>query len=204
MPEKNYHHGDLKTQLILEGLNLLDKEGYENFSLRKVAQACGVSQTAPYRHFESKDALISAITQHALEAFGARLEAAVAKHPDNVSEQLREMGVAYIRFFAEKPEYLRLLFLSDYELRARFSQSVHASCHAHAEFVDRSFSVLEETVVRYKEAHPELSMSQEELALYSWGLVHGISTLIAGGELPNSEATLVLAERVIRSADFLK
>lgn len=203
MPEKNYHHGDLKTQLIFEGLRLLDKEGYESFSLRKVAKACGVSQTAPYRHFENKDELIGAITQEALTAFGARLEAAIGQHPNDVTVQLREMGVAYIRFFAENPEYLRLLFLTDIELKSRFSEKFQSCSHAEAH-ADRSFSVLEETVVRYKKAHPDERMSQEELVLYCWGLVHGISTLIAAGELPNNEATLALAERVIRSSDFLR
>ena len=52
MPAQTYHHGDLKTQLIREGLKLLDAEGYQGFTLRKVAKLCGVSQTAPYRHFK--------------------------------------------------------------------------------------------------------------------------------------------------------
>ncbi len=192
MPTQSYHHGDLKTQLIREGLKLLDAEGYQGFTLRKVARMCGVSQTAPYRHFKNKDDLIGAITNHALDAFGSRLRAAVETHPEDPMAQLTEMGVAYVRFFAENPEYLRLLFLSDINLRMRFTKD--ESCHEHTQ----SFSVLYDTIVGLKEAYPSISMTQDELVLYSWGMVHGISTLIAAGELPDTEETLQNAENVIR------
>jgi AcrR family transcriptional regulator len=54
LTEKNYHHEGLKNELIEKGLKILNKEGYEGFSLRKAARVCGVSQTAPYRHFKDK------------------------------------------------------------------------------------------------------------------------------------------------------
>lgn len=192
MTARTYHHGDLKAQLIREGLKLLDAEGYNGFTLRKAARMCGVSQTAPYRHFKSKDDLIGAIANHALDAFASRLLAAVEKHPGDPMAQLTEMGVAYVRFFAENPEYLRLLFLSDMNLRMRFAKD---ECfHQHT----KPFGVLYDTLVRLKEAYPSISMTQDELVLYNWGMVHGISTLIAAGELPATEETLQSAENVIR------
>lgn len=192
MSAKTYHHGDLKTQLIREGLKMLDAEGYDGFTLRKVAQRCGVSQTAPYRHFKNKDDLIAAITSHALDTFGSRLRAAVAIHPGDPMAQLTEMGVAYVRFFAENPEYLRLLFLSDIRLRRRFAKG--DGCHEHTQ----AFGVLYDTIADMKAAYPSISMTQDEMILYNWGMVHGISTLIAAGELPDTEETLQSAENVIR------
>ena len=113
MEKQSYHHGDLKAELISTGIRLLSEEGYEAFSLRRVAKACGVSQAAPYRHFKDKDALVMAIMAQALEAFNDSLTAAVDKHPDDPRSQIKEMGMAYIRFFAEHPDYLRVMFLSD-------------------------------------------------------------------------------------------
>jgi AcrR family transcriptional regulator len=69
LTKKNNHHEDLKNELIEKGLKILNKEGYEGFSLRKAARACGVSQTAPYRHFKDKDALVEAIKMRALREF---------------------------------------------------------------------------------------------------------------------------------------
>lgn len=192
MPEHPYHHGDLKAQLIERGLKLLDAEGYQNFSLRKVAKLCGVSQTAPYRHFKNKDDLIGAITGHALDAFTQSLESAVAQHPDDPMAQLKEMGVAYIRFFAGNPEYLRLLFLTDIRIRMRFFGDERVKKHSN------SAGILYAVTASYIQAHPEEHYTQDEMALASWGLVHGIATLIAAGELPNDEPTLALAEKVVR------
>ena len=192
MPEDTYHHGDLKAQLIQQGLKLLDTEGYKSFSLRKVARLCGVSQTAPYRHFHSKDELIGAIANHAMEAFAKQLQSAVSLHPDDSNAQLKEMGVAYVRFFAKYPEYLRLLFFSDVQLRARFG----AQNKPGSEY--DSFNILINVTAKFQQDHPEIPLSHNELVLYSWGLVHGIATLIASGALPNDEATLAQADKVVR------
>lgn len=205
MPEKNYHHGDLKSQLIREGLKLLDKEGYDGFTLRKVAKACDVSQTAPYRHYKNKDELIAAITMQAMESFNERLEQAIDMHPGNPSNQLREMGVAYINFFSENPEYLRLLFLSDIRKKLTVAAGGENICKEdiHTK-IGHPFAALYNAVVRYKEANPNMEMGQEELVLYCWGLVHGISALIAAGELPLNDATLTLVEKVLWSKSFLQ
>ena len=41
MKEKPYHHGNLQTELIEEGLALIHEEGKGNFSLRKLAKRLG-------------------------------------------------------------------------------------------------------------------------------------------------------------------
>ena len=55
----SYHHGDLKHELMEKGLLLINKYGEDNLSLRKLAAECGVSNAAPYAHFENKEDLIS-------------------------------------------------------------------------------------------------------------------------------------------------
>lgn len=191
VPAQTYHHGDLKTQLIREGLKLLDAEGYRGFTLRKVAKMCGVSQTAPYRHFKNKDDLIAAITGQALAAFGEQLETAVNKHPGNPEAQLKEMGVAYVRFFTEKPEYLRLLFLSDISLRTLLSGDQAIRKHYD------SIHFLQDVTADYVKTHPDSPYTHNELMVYSWGLVHGISTLIATGELPGNEGMMQAVDKIL-------
>ena len=201
MPDKIYHHGDLKSELIREGLKILDADGYDGFTLRKVAKACNVSQTAPYRHYKNKDELIAAITLYAMEAFDKRLKDAVTLHPDDPAGQLQELGLAYISFFTDNPEYLRLLFLSGIQQRIREAGIAPDGCkntglHLHQ---DHPFSTLTEAVDRYKNARPDLKMNRDELMLSCWGLVHGISSLIAAGELPAGPDMLKLADKTIRS-----
>lgn len=193
MPDQNYHREDLKTELIQKGLLIFSKEGYEGLSLRKVAKACGVSQTAPYRHFKDKDELITAITIHAMRLFDLSLQQA-ARRPGDPGEQLREMGVAYVHFFVANPKYLKLLFFSKIK---EYIKKDGCGGEGHP------FSTLINAVKRYKEWAVNETRSVEELTLYCWGLVHGISVLISSGHMPHAGNHLSLAESVIRGEKFL-
>ncbi|MDP4090014.1 MAG: TetR/AcrR family transcriptional regulator, partial [Bacillota bacterium] len=113
MTKDKYHHGTLKQDMIHKGLELLNQQGFEAFSLRKVAAMCGVSHTAPYKHFKDKNELIQAIVLEVTEAFANSLREPTVKYPDNPRLQIIEMGKAYVRFMVENPEYMQFLFLAD-------------------------------------------------------------------------------------------
>ncbi|MEM1344786.1 MAG: helix-turn-helix domain-containing protein, partial [Pseudomonadota bacterium] len=49
-----YHHGNLRAKLLEEAIDQLRDTPPEQLSLRAIARALGVSQTAPYRHFDDK------------------------------------------------------------------------------------------------------------------------------------------------------
>ena len=51
---QKYHHGQLKQALIEAGIEILNVTTPEQLSLRKVANQCGVSHAAPYKHFKNK------------------------------------------------------------------------------------------------------------------------------------------------------
>lgn len=200
MESQNYHHGDLKSALIQAGLKILDEDGYEGFSLRKVAKACGVSQTAPYRHFKNKDELIVAIALQALHAFNQSLEQAEEKYPNDPKSQLQAMGVAYIKFFSENPEYLRLIFLSDINKKvdiAAIREKIDGSCGENQLKDGHPFTTFYRAVERYKSQCKGESMEPDELMLYCWGLVHGISVLICTQRLPFQKDFLALASKIL-------
>ena len=58
---KTYHHGNLKEELIACACKLCDRDGYTKLSIRSLAKESGVSQTAPYRHFETKECVYAAV-----------------------------------------------------------------------------------------------------------------------------------------------
>jgi AcrR family transcriptional regulator len=56
--------GSLSRDLIArESLRLLDEGGQEAFSMPRLGRALGIDQTAVYRHFASKDALVLAVAE---------------------------------------------------------------------------------------------------------------------------------------------
>ncbi|SHI59388.1 transcriptional regulator, TetR family [Clostridium cavendishii DSM 21758] len=83
MIKDKYHHGDLNQKLIENGLLLLNKEGVDGFSLRKVASMCGVSHNAPYKHFKDKEELIDEIIKEVWKSFYLALAEVRDLYSDN-------------------------------------------------------------------------------------------------------------------------
>jgi AcrR family transcriptional regulator len=200
LTKRKYHHGDLKLALIEAGISLLNREGNEAFSLRKVAKECGVSQTAPYRHFKDKDELIYAMIMHIMQQFNLSLEQAIRKHPDNPKAQMSEMGVAYIRFFVENPEYLRIIFLN----KKPDEYQGMGSCPGYEIPEGHPFATFFSALERYSEQMEGSGVDKDQLMLYSWGLVHGIAILIVNNEIPYPKNYMQVAEKLLWNQIFLR
>ncbi|WP_053228441.1 TetR/AcrR family transcriptional regulator [Spirochaeta cellobiosiphila] len=123
MKKKKYHHGDLSNTLIREGRNLLRQTSVENFSLRQLAYLIGVTPMAVYKHFQSKEDLITAIVTIAIEDLHTELEQMLLNDMDN-REQLLHIAVYYIKFFLANPEVLYALF-QDTQKREHLLESEH-------------------------------------------------------------------------------
>lgn len=109
MAKNNYHHGNLKNELIEMGLEYIDKNGVESLSLRKLAETAGVSCAAPYAHFKNKEDFLTAIQDYITERFMDVLTGA-AEFCNDKSRLLIVLGISYVRFFYENPLYYSFLF----------------------------------------------------------------------------------------------
>lgn len=56
-----HEEASMRERLILAGIQEIEARGIQNFSMRQVANACGVSCAAPYKHFQDKNDLILSI-----------------------------------------------------------------------------------------------------------------------------------------------
>ncbi|MDE6627619.1 MAG: TetR/AcrR family transcriptional regulator, partial [Lachnospiraceae bacterium] len=109
--DKKYHHGDLKIQLIKTGLHMIQEDGINKLSLRKLAKLCNVSEAAPYSHFKNKGELLIAIQEYITEQLQKCLEAAYERTEySNSPIAILNMGKAYVQFFIRYPEYYSFLF----------------------------------------------------------------------------------------------
>src|SRR6266481_2813318 len=79
LPPKPYHHGDLRRVLIDAALGLAEEGGAEAVSVREAARRAGVSPGAPFRHFETRDALMTAVAEEAQRRFRAEIQTALAE-----------------------------------------------------------------------------------------------------------------------------
>lgn len=165
-----YHHGNLREALLAAGLEWLQTEQSPDFSLRELTRKVGVSVNAAYRHFASKEDLLSAMT-----AEGFRLlttDQALAMQADTVADGFREAGRAYVNFARHHPALFRLMFSRfavthrNGELNAGAQLAYEGMRHGVAAILKKPVEDTEVTVT----------------AMYAWSLVHGLSHLIIDGQ----------------------
>jgi AcrR family transcriptional regulator len=101
----------LRTALLDAASELLgESQDVEHLSVRAVTARAGVSPTALYLHFADKDELTAAVKARCFDALAAALRKAEAEHDGAPIEQLRAMGLAYLRFAREQPGQYAILF----------------------------------------------------------------------------------------------
>jgi len=107
-----YHHGDLRAALITAAALEIERVGYENLSLRELAESLGVSRAAPYRHFADRRALLAAVATDGFDRLTAihRKASTTGRTP---LARLVAAGRGYLALAAERPQLFRLMFVSD-------------------------------------------------------------------------------------------
>ena len=109
-PPKPYHHGDLRRVLVDAALQLAEQGGAAAVSVREAARRAGVSPGAPFRHFESRDALLTAVAEEAQRRFRAEIETALSEVPaDQPLRRFRNFGLAYLRWAIRNPAYFEII-----------------------------------------------------------------------------------------------
>jgi AcrR family transcriptional regulator len=109
-PPKPYHHGDLKRVLVDAALELAEQAGPEEVSVREAARRAGVSPGAPFRHFASREALMSAVAEEAQRRFRAEIARAMKDAPaDDPLARFRKLGLAYLRWAMRNPAHFAII-----------------------------------------------------------------------------------------------
>lgn len=171
MLNKPYHHGDLRNSLIEAGIELINQDGSKQLSLRKVSALCGVSQAAPYSHFQSKEDLLQAMQDYVTEQFMEVLENTIKSCPNqNDSNVLIQIGKSYVMFFVNNPQYFPFLF-------SQSSMEVNLSLDGDGTNNFPPFEILKNTVFRIL-GRGEISKEKMEDTIISlWATVHGLASI---------------------------
>jgi AcrR family transcriptional regulator len=96
--------------LIDAALKLAEEGGPEAISVREAARRAGVSPGAPFRHFESRAALMTAVAEEAQRRFRTEIEVALANTPArDPLKRFRAFGLAYIRWAMKNPAHFEII-----------------------------------------------------------------------------------------------
>ncbi len=107
---KSKERSNTRDRLILAGLDELTEHGVANFSTRRVAQKCGVSCAAPYKHFKDTNDFISEVLGYIDRKYRENQRKVLKQCADlSYKEQLIILSVEYIRFLAEHREFRKII-----------------------------------------------------------------------------------------------
>jgi AcrR family transcriptional regulator len=166
-----YHHGDLRAACLRAARELLEKDGGAGLSLRAVARRAGVSPTAPYRHFDNREELVSAIAAEGYRELAGRLAEA---HPAPLTPaDLATVAVAYVRFAVDHPALFRVMFSEPCDPGNDERAAAIATISAYVDGLVRR-------------AFPDAEADLGALATAVWALVHGLAFLHLDGKLDAS------------------
>lgn len=107
---KPYHHGNLVEALLGATIHLIEERGVEAVSVREVAKRAGVSPAAPFRHFSSKTALLTAVAEQAMGRLTATVNAELAEadRADPI-QGLRAVGRGYLDWALANPTHFNII-----------------------------------------------------------------------------------------------
>jgi AcrR family transcriptional regulator len=158
---------DLRAEIVTAAKALLAKSASADaMSIRKVADAVGVTAPSIYLHFTDKDDLLSAVVVDVFTELDATMLAA-AEGLDAPMERLRAFGLAYVRFAISHPEHYRIALLDPCP-RPDVDQVLATSAFAH----------FNETVVQCMAAGIFATGDPLPITFELWSAAHGIASLM--------------------------
>ena len=184
---ERYHHGDLRSALVEEGLKRLQQGPAEALSLREVARSVGVSATAVYRHFPDKQALLHALADVAGDRMASAFETAMAAAKPG-KDAFDAMGRAYVHFALKNPYLFKLMM----------SPEMMSGIAAEGRPRTRGMAMLT-TALKDLSGGKMSSELQNIRRLQAWSIVHGLAMLMLDGLVPPDEKMIdeVLASRIV-------
>lgn len=193
-PRRSYHHGHLREALIAAALQLIEEDGLEAVTVREAAKRAGVSPGAPFRHFPTKRALLTAVAEQAQERLGQEMAAALAATEglDPLS-RFAEAGAAYLRWATRNPTHFHIVSsrrLIDFEGSSALRE-------ANAGLRDRITGLLQDAA---RQGQLPAGADIGHVRLAGRALVYGLARMAADGHFPEWGVPGETADRSMRAA----
>lgn len=184
MEEKN--RKSIREKLLEAGIEEINRNGIQNFSVRRVANQCGVSCAAPYKHFKDKQAFFAAIVEYIQHLWYIRQEKTICACTPDLRKQLVAISVEYIRFLVENPHFRSIIMLKD--------ESFDATCIKPR----GELSPLSKDLVRQYCEQVQMPAKTAEIKMYIVrSMIYGAALMFDNGELPCTAEVFQQVERVI-------
>ena len=162
----------LRQEILDAASELFVKDGYENVSMRRIAEKIEYSPTTIYLYFKDKSELLEQVCQ---ETF-ARLSQVLTRlqeQPGDPVERLKRGLIAYIKFGLENPHHYRATFMMP------IPEGFDAEKHAKADSAGmQAFDFLRRSVSDCISAGKFRKVDPELVSQTFWAGIHGVTSLL--------------------------
>jgi AcrR family transcriptional regulator len=166
---------DLPTRILKEAEKVVVASGYQGINMRRLAGKVGVSATAIYHYFESKEAILRRLRIRAAEKLNDRIRGIDPGLPPHAF--IAELGQQYLAYAQENPNLYRLLF------EAPFDEGAKAEDHPVLYFTYIAARGALEKMAKQGVPIPDARHG----AMMGWMMLHGFCSLMMSGILPLAE-----------------
>jgi AcrR family transcriptional regulator len=162
----------LRQEILDAARDLFVREGYENVSMRRIAEKIEYSPTTIYLYFKDKAELLNSICEETFAKLVERMQT-LTKQADDPIEALRLGCRAYVDFGLKYPNHYRVTFINHPE---------HIEGRDHDTRADsmgmKAFGLLREAVRRCVEKNLFRETDVEAISQALWAGGHGITSLL--------------------------
>lgn len=165
---------EMREAILSAALKLFSDKGFENVTMRNIADEIEYSVGTIYLYFGDKDEIFYELHKMGFDEFYKRqLAVQYIKDPLN---RLTEHGLAYIQFAIDKPHYYDLMFISRTPGKFINQQDEWISGN-------RTYDLLKININQAKDAGYFKKTEVDVAAFALWSFVHGISSLFVRDRL---------------------
>ncbi len=163
---------NLRQEILDAARELFVVEGYENVSMRRIADRIDYSPTTIYLHFKDKSDLLYHICAETFARLSERLEAIYRECADPL-ECLKEGCRAYIEFGLKFPDHYKVTFINHPE-HLKHDEHMPKEESAGMKTFYHLRQAVEECIIQGKFRETDVDMVSQML----WATGHGITSLL--------------------------
>jgi AcrR family transcriptional regulator len=168
-----------QEKIIRAARKLLEKEGAQAVSMRRVAEAVGITPMAIYRHFANREALLKRISDDAFTAVAAHWQR-VAQTPDTM-HGLRHAMLNYLEYAQQQPHLFDYSFSVARDDARRFPEDFRAR-------LSPTFNVVADLVAEGMRQGLLREGDPWDVAMALWAQGHGLIALYRAGRFSYDDA----------------
>src|SRR5919199_6517077 len=181
---------EVRASILRAAWQLVEDEGWQSLSIRKIAEAIEYSVPVIYDHFANKEAILLEFTKQGFQLLNEQLEAAKSKSNDP-AQQLEDMAYAYWNFAFDHKEYYQLM----YGLGMPTCETVKQINELNA-FTELILSTVKELIKNSKDPDTDPYLKLHTF----WSMLHGlISINMMGTERTRDELNNMVLKDFINS-----